>query len=58
MFSWLRSHRRLTDLAVAGSAVAVSVSLADQLGAAPALAVGLAVILIANVLIAPRSPSG
>lgn len=50
MFRWLRGRARLIDLAVVGIAVAVSVSLADELGAVTALALGAAVIVISRFL--------
>lgn len=57
MFSWMRRHRRWTDVAVVGSAVAVANSLTGELGMPTALALGMAVILIANLLLTSRSPS-
>jgi hypothetical protein len=56
MLGWLRGHARLTDLAVVGSPSAVSVSLADELGVATALALGMGVILITNLLLGLGSP--
>jgi uncharacterized protein (DUF2062 family) len=55
MRAWMRSHRRLTDLAVVGGAVVVAESFTDELGVITALAVGMALILIANLLLAMRS---
>jgi hypothetical protein len=54
---WLRSHPRLADLAIVGGTAVLSVSLTGELGVVTALALGMAVILIANLLLG-RLPSG
>jgi uncharacterized protein (DUF2062 family) len=56
MLDWLRAHSRVTDLGVVGIAVGVSVSLTDELGLPTALALGLGVILIVNLVLRARSP--
>ena len=45
VLGWFRDHTGLTALAVVGIALTVSVNLADELGVATALAVGLGVIV-------------
>ena len=57
MFKWLRNHPRLTDVAIVGGTAVLSVSLTGELGVVSALALGMAVILLANVLLG-RLPSG
>ena len=57
VFKWLRDHPRLTDVAVVGGTAVLSVSLTGELGVVSALALGMAVILLANVLLG-RLPSG
>lgn len=57
MFKWLRDHPRLTDVAIVGGTAVLSVSLTGELGVVSALALGMAVILLANVLLG-RLPSG
>jgi hypothetical protein len=57
VFKWLRDHPRLTDFAVVGGTAVLSVSLTGELGVVSALALGMAVILLANVLLG-RLPSG
>ena len=49
--SWLRDHPRLTDVAIVGGTAVLSVSLTGELGVVSALALGMAVILLANVLL-------
>jgi hypothetical protein len=56
VFSWLRSHADLRDLVVVGVAVAMSVSLTDEVGIAAALALGAGVIAIINILVRLGSP--
>jgi hypothetical protein len=57
VLNWVRGHRRLTDLAIVGGTAVLSVSLTDELGVVTALALGMAVILIANLLLG-HLPSG
>ena len=57
MLNWVRDHPRLADLAIVGVTAVLSVSLTGELGVVTALALGMAVILIANVLLG-RLPSG
>ena len=57
VLNWLRSHPRIADLAIVGGTAVLSVSLTDELGVVTALALGMAVILIANLLLG-RLPSG
>jgi len=57
VFKWLRNHPRLTDVAIVGGTAVLSVSLTGELGVVSALALGMAVILLANVLLG-RLPSG
>ncbi|MGH2925694.1 MAG: hypothetical protein ACRDK1_06945 [Solirubrobacterales bacterium] len=57
MLNWLRSHPRIADLAIVGGTAVLSVSLTDELGVVTALALGMAVILVANLLLG-RLPSG
>jgi hypothetical protein len=57
VLNWLRSHPRVADLAIVGGTAVLSVSLTDELGVVTALALGMAVILIANLLLG-RLPSG
>jgi hypothetical protein len=57
VLTWLRHHPRLADLAIIGGTAALSVSLTDELGVVTAVALGMAVILIANLLLG-RLPSG
>jgi hypothetical protein len=56
VITWLRGHAHLSDLVVVGIAVAMSVSLADELGIATALALGAGLIVITNVLLGLGSP--
>jgi hypothetical protein len=53
----LRDHPRLTEIAIVGGTAVLSVSLTGELGVVSALALGMAVILLANVLLG-RLPSG
>ena len=57
MLNWVRDHPRLADLAIVGVTAVLSVSLTGELGVVTALALGMAVIVIANVLLG-RLPSG
>jgi hypothetical protein len=57
VLNWVRSHPRLADLAIIGGTAVLSVSLTGELGVVTALALGMAVILIANLLLG-RLPSG
>lgn len=57
VLKWLRDHPRLTDVAVVGGTAVLSVSLTGELGVVSALALGMAVILLANLLLG-RLPSG
>jgi hypothetical protein len=57
MFGWLRRHPRLVDLAIVGSALALSLSLVEELGVALALGVGLLFVLFINIAIAFRRDS-
>ncbi len=57
MFAWMDRHPRLVDLAVVASALALSISLADELGVAIALSVGLLAVLLVNIAFALRPPS-
>lgn len=57
VLKWLRHHPRLADLAIIGGTAALSVSLTGELGVVTAVALGMAVILIANLLLG-RLPSG
>jgi hypothetical protein len=57
VLKWLRDHPRLTDVAVVGGTAVLSVSLTGELGVVSALALGMAVILVANLLLG-RLPSG
>jgi hypothetical protein len=57
VLQWLRSHPRLADLAIVGGTAVLSVSLTGELGVVTALALGMAVILLANLLLG-RLPSG
>jgi hypothetical protein len=56
MFHWLRRPARLLDIGVVGIAVGVSVSLADELGVPTALALGMGVSVITNLLLGLGSP--
>jgi hypothetical protein len=57
VLKWLRNHPRWTDVAIVGGTAVLSVSLTSELGVVSALALGMAVILLANVLLG-RLPSG
>ncbi|MGH2965221.1 MAG: hypothetical protein ACRDMH_07550 [Solirubrobacterales bacterium] len=57
MLKLLRDHPRLTEIAIVGGTAVLSVSLTGELGVVSALALGMAVILLANVLLG-RLPSG
>ena len=57
MLQLLRDHPRLTEIAIVGGTAVLSVSLTGELGVVSALALGMAVILLANVLLG-RLPSG
>jgi hypothetical protein len=50
-FGWLRRQARLSDLTVVGIAAVVSASLADHVGVATAVASGMGVIVLVNLLL-------
>jgi hypothetical protein len=56
VLGWLRNHKLLTDLAMAGLALAVYLGVVDELGRATALAVGAGVIVLTNLLLGVALP--
>jgi hypothetical protein len=56
VLGWLRNHKLLTGLAIAGLALAVYLGVVDELGRATALAVGAGVIVLTNLLLGVALP--